>query len=161
MVWAKNGTPTTLGSALDDMDITDLTAKQFNTVMIHKIATGNAQIDLTINNDGGSLYARRSSYNGAADATGTSQSALNIHNNKTTDDFFIAYLIAVSGEEKLGIMFNVNAYTSGSGTAPERQEFVIKYVPSPLTDTIDRIDLNNSDTGSFDTDSNISVLGTD
>jgi len=161
MVWAKNGTPLTLGSALDDMDITDLSGLKFNTVLIHKIATGNAQIDLTINNDGGSLYARRSSYNGAADATGTSQAALNIHNNASTDDFFISYLCAISGEEKLGIMFNVNGYTAGAGTAPERQEFVIKYAPASLTDTIDRIDLNNSDTGSFDTSSNITVLGTD
>jgi hypothetical protein len=30
MAWGKNGTPLTLGSALDDMDITDLTATKFN-----------------------------------------------------------------------------------------------------------------------------------
>ena len=157
MVWNKAGS-TTLGSAGDDLDITSMTANKFSQYMIHKIASGNAQIDLKFNNSSSSDYARRSSYNGASDATGTSQTALNIHNNKTTDDFFVLCLADISGEEKLGIMFNVNGYTAGAGTAPERQEFVIK---SSSTTNITRVDLNNSDTGNYDTDSNLTVLGSD
>jgi hypothetical protein len=56
------------------------------------------------------------------------------------DEFHVMYSVWVSGEEKLVIDFGVERSTAGAGTAPTRTEFVGKYVPSPLTNTCDRID---------------------
>jgi hypothetical protein len=64
-------------------------------------------------------------------------------------------------EEKLGISHLITNGTIGAATAPQRQELVYKYVPSPLTDAITRVDEYNAAAGSFDTDSNITVLGSD
>jgi len=162
MAWAKNGTPLTLGSALDDMDITDLGGLKFNTVLIHKIASGIARLFPTINNDGGSLYANRVNEDGGTDATGTSVANIQeLHISGTADDFIVMYICAISGEEKLVIGHTVSGSTAGAGTAPNRYEFVSKYVPATSTDTIDRIDLNNTGAGSYDTNSNISAHGTD
>ena len=41
MAWGKNGTPLTLGSALDDLDITDLSGLKFNQFLTHIPASGN------------------------------------------------------------------------------------------------------------------------
>jgi len=162
MAWAKNGTPTTLGSAGDDLDITDLTAKKFNQFLFHGLVTGagSGRGNETFNNNTNSVYAQRSSNNGAADATYTSQATW-FHDNQNDDEFKIIYLCSISGEEKLGIYFHVYYGAAGAGTAPIREGFVGKFVPSPDAD-ITRIDINN-DVASFDfdTSSNLSALGTD
>ena len=74
MAWAINGTPLTLGSALDDMDITDLSGNKFNQILIHTIDNGSAIAErITCNNDGGSLYAERQQVDGVADSTSLSR----------------------------------------------------------------------------------------
>lgn len=162
MAWGKNGTALTLGSAGDDMDITDLGGKKFNVFLVHKIASGITRLFPTINNDGCSLYANRLSESGSGDSTDTRVANLQeMHISGNKDDFGIIYGVAISGEEKLFMGWTISANTSGSGSAPARYEFVSKYVPSSLTDTIDRFDLNNTGSGSYDTDSNVSALGTD
>ncbi len=162
MAWGKNGTSNTLGSAGDDMDITDLTGKKFNQVMVHAIASSNIRAHATINNDGGSLYAQRQSTNGGADATDVSQTTLTLYMNSNAEDIFsVSHFILISGEEKLMISHIIEQGTAGSGNAPQRRELVGKYVPTDLTNTMDRIDINNNHTGSYDTDSNVTVLGTD
>ena len=160
MAWAKNGTPNTLGSAGDDCDITDLTAYKFNQFLFHKIATGDADPDMTFNNNTNTVYAYRQSQDGATDGTGTSQSNVSPRVTADDDEFFVHYVISISGEEKLGIGFNCARNTAGAGTAPRRMEFVYKFVPSPDAD-ITRIDMNNDLTGSYDTGTNLSALGTD
>tara|TARA_R110000764_G_scaffold15624_1_gene44222 strand:+ start:1018 stop:2469 length:1452 start_codon:yes stop_codon:yes gene_type:complete len=161
MAWGKAGS-TTLGSAGDDIDITDLTTNKFNQVLIHGLEdSANITYKQTINNDGGSLYAFRRSGNGGADGTGTSEASVGINASAFGEAFIVEYIIAISGEEKLGIAFDCIRTTAGAGSAPNRDETVFKYVPATLTDTIDRIDVNNSSTGNFATSSNISVLGSD
>ena len=161
MAWGKAGS-TTLGSAGDDIDITDLTTNKFNQVLIHGLEdSANITYKQTINNDGGSLYAFRRSGNGGADGTGTSEASVGINASAFGEAFIVEYIIAISGEEKLGIAFDCIRTTAGTTNAPNRDETVFKYVPSTLTDTIDRIDINNSSTGNFATSSNISVLGSD
>ena len=161
MAWGKAGS-TTLGSAGDDIDITDLTTNKFNQVLIHGLEdSANITYKQTINNDGGSLYAFRRSGNGGADGTGTSEASVGINASAFGEAFIVEYIIAISGEEKLGIAFDCIRTTAGAGSAPNRDETVFKYVPATLTDTIDRIDINNSSTGNFATSSNITVLGSD
>ena len=160
LAWSKNGTPNTLGSAGDDCDITDLTAYKFNVFLWHKILTGSdASSTCNINNNSNSVYARRGSDNGGGDFTSTSGTNWNLQRLDTADEFVITFICSISGEEKLGITFNVSG-KSGASLAPERKEQVLKFVPSPDAD-ITRIDMNNSGGGSYDTDTNLSALGTD
>lgn len=165
LVWSRNGTPTTLGSELDDMDITDLTAYKFNQFMVHLISGASSTFtpDMTFDNTGGNDYARRNSTNGGADSTVTS--AAFVENGlggipTGTDSFTIDYVCNIASEEKLGIYFNIAA-PAGAATAPSRAEGVFK--KDTTTDTVQftRVDINNTDAGGFATNSNISAIGTD
>lgn len=162
MAWAKNGTPHTLSSAADDLTISDLTAKKFNLFMWHEIATGNLDnMDAYFNNDTNSVYAIRESTNAAADTTSTSQTGIRMaHGNAAWDYFKMFFVLSLSGEEKLVISNFVSNDGSGAGNPPNRTELIVKFVPSPDAN-ITRIDSNNAGAGSFDTDSNMSALGTD
>ena len=163
MVWAKNGTPDTLGSAGDVMAITDMTANKFNQFMTHQLQSGVIDGSLRFNADSGSLYSIRASNNGGADATAGSQNRIG-HNNSqaaSEDGFIVDYMCAIVGEEKLLIGFQMAGNTAGAGNAPERTEVVGKYVPSPLSDTITQVSDTNIGGGDFAISSNLSALGTD
>ena len=160
MAWAKNGTPLTLGSALDDMDITDLTAKKFNMFMIHQIHSANISTDQTFNNNTNSVYAIRGQTNGGSTWTAVSQTKFDFGVDNY-DQFMIFYWLSISGEEKLGMGWLMNTMANASaGTAPQRVEYAMKFVPSPDAD-ITRIDFHNISTGDLAIGSNISALGTD
>jgi hypothetical protein len=158
MAWAKNGTPTTLGSAGDDLDITDLTEQKFNIYLSHTIASGDIGVAVIFNNVGGT-YADRNSVDGGSDNTNTNASSIGASGGGATGDgFAVMYVADISGEEKLLIGNNVQSNTAGAGTAPRRKEFMGK---TSATTAITRIDESNPETGSFDTDSNLSAIGSD
>ena len=162
MAWAVNGTPDTLGSSGSVMAITDLTAKKFNQFLIHTFATGGV-IDFrgTFNNNTNSVYTTRRSDNGAVDSTLVSRAFLDMWFNSAANDFFhVMNVVSISGEEKLLIGNFIERGTAGAETPPNRNEFVSKFVPSPDADTT-RIDVNETQAGSYGTDSNLSALATD
>ena len=160
MAWAKNGTPDTLSSAGDDLDITDLTANKFQQLLTHTISTGgNIVSRLTFDNITTTSYARRASVNGGADATGTSAANNPLTQTHNDDSFNIIYLVDISGEETLALNFDIERNAAGAGNAPDRLEQVFKFDD---TTQFTRVDINNdSGVGSFDTDSNLSAIGTD
>lgn len=159
LAWSKNGTPNTLGSAADDMDITDLTAYNFNMVMIHQLTSGtDFGSNMTFNNDS-TTYADRRSINGGADATDTSQSSTRCKNGFNDDEFFINYICDISGEEKLRIAFCVGSSGAGATNAPDRLELNSKF--DDTSARITRIDLTKSGADQLAASSNISVIGTD
>jgi hypothetical protein len=159
MAWGKNGTPTTLGSAGDDMDITDLTANKFNQFMTHCIASGTIYAQCIFNNNTNTVYASRFKVNGNFEYTDVSATLINLH-DLNTDKFTIQYWCSISGEEKLGIIFTVESNTAGASNVPNRREEVSKFVPSPDAD-ITRIDINNLGSGNYATGSNLSALGSE
>ena len=160
MAWIKAGS-TTLASAGDDLDITSMTANKFNQFLWHKIASSDAVGSMTFNNNANSVYARRRSTNGGTDSTLVSQAAILYDIGDVNDEFVIGYISSISGEEKLILAFHNNRQATGAGTAPSRGEYTAKFVPSPDAD-ITRIDFNNTTgSGSYDTSSNLSVLGSD
>ena len=160
MAWGKAGS-TTLGSAGDDLDITSMTANKFNQFLWHKIASSDAVGSMTFNNNANSVYARRRSTNGGTDSTLVSQAAILYDIGDVNDEFVIGYICSISGEEKLILAFHNNRQATGSGSAPSRGEYTAKFVPSPDAD-ITRIDFNNTTgSGSYDTSSNLSALGSD
>jgi hypothetical protein len=162
MVWGKAGT-TTLGSAGDNIDSGTITASKCNQFLSHEIASGNTTAQFTFNGSTGSEYASRWSNNGGSENVYATQSSFDGYFSSSTayDIFNIIYNSSIVGEEKLSIMFTVDTGGSGAGNAPQRAELVSKYVPSSLSTTITKIECDNTGSGSFDTGSNLSVLGSD
>lgn len=161
MAWAKNGTPHTLTGAGDTITISDLTAKKFNVFLSHILQSGAIWTDMRFNNNSNTVYAQRRSTNGGADGTMTSQNLLTQTSwGGSADAFIVNYLCSISGQEKLAIEFAVSQNTSGAGTAPERNELVAKFVPSPDTD-VTRVDIVQGSSGDYATGSNLTAIGTD
>ena len=157
MAWTKAGT-TTLGSAGDTITVSGITSSEFFQILTHALGS-NADKKLKFNNNGNSVYARRYSDSGNTD--GSTPSTTNIaHSTLLTDEFLIGYVCNISGEEKLLMTFTVASNTSGAGNRPARLELVGKFVPSPDAD-ITRVDDINTHTGDLDTDTNLSVIGSD
>ena len=160
MAWGKTGS-TTLSSTGDDIDITDLTACKFNQMLFHAISSGQVNSFGIFNNDSGSVYAYRGSDNGGTDYTsGSANSFYSDYSYNNSTAFSIAYIVSILGEEKLCMSFEINAGTSGASNAPNRREWVSKYVPSTDAD-ITRIDMNSTGSGDYAVGSNLSVLGSD
>ena len=162
MAWAKLGT-TTLGSAGDDLDITSMTANKFNQFLVHTLNTGGtSKHNFTFDNNNNTDYARRRSYNGAADSTDTSQVQIEYLGDEASDRFEVIYGSNIASEEKLNIHFAITRNTAGAGNAPNRAEAVSKADTTTNSGQYTRIDCNNTGgSGDFDTNSNISALGSD
>ena len=78
MAWTRNGTPNTLESAGDTITISDLTAKKFNQIISHMIASGSLTTNLNIENDSSGNHTYRISLGGGADATATNSNQVQI-----------------------------------------------------------------------------------
>jgi hypothetical protein len=163
MAWAKNGTPVTLGSAGDDMDITDLTANKFNQFLLHTLSTVAKDHRLTTDNNGSTDYAWRRSANGGTDITTNINKQyidINSGNNGAKDCLGIIYGVNIDGEEKLFMSFQCET-TAGASNPPSRNENVSKVDVTTNTGQYTRIDINNTLTGDYLTSSNLSVIGSD
>jgi hypothetical protein len=171
MVWAKAGTKT-LGSAGNDIDINNLTANKFNQFMLHTLTGGrttshNYRCLTTFDNNGASDYAWRRSANGGTDVANSSTQSQNYIDfddglEDACDKFYIIYGCNIDGEEKLFISNHCQGgLSTGAGTAPNRQELVAKVDTTTNTGQYTDIDINNDLTGSYDTDSNLSAIGSD
>ncbi len=165
MAWQKNGTPNTLGSAGDTLTISDMTGLQFNQILCHVLDDGSViDKDFRIDNISTTTYSYRESDDGTADVvhngTGSGENEITLDDTSAaTERFTVGVGINISGDEKLFIFHTVDANTAGAGTAPSRVETVGKQVGTSSRYT--RIDVLNTQAGSFDTNSNLSAFGTD
>ena len=152
---------TTLGSAGDTITVSSLPDKRYYMILADTPATGGAIYQgLRVNNDSGSNYAIRKSYNSGADATYTSTSQIQFMGNAfDTPIFGVGYLSNLSSKEKLFIAHSVAQSTAGSGTSPVREEQSNKW--SNTSDAVNRFDLRNTSAGSYATNSEVVVLGWD
>jgi len=162
IAWGKNGTPETLGGTADTMTISDQTSTTFNTVMMSANATTHVALNIRLGNstiDTGSNYAGRISSNGGADSTATSRSSIETSSN-TLGQFQVSYIVNISAEEKLVIgVGKLDEGTLGAGTAPNRVEYVGKWVNT--SNQFDNVQSYNDEVGDYTANSNISALGTD
>ena len=160
MAWQKNGTPNTLTSTTDTIDITDLGGFTFNQFLDHNIqTTGVIDAHLRYNADTGSNYAYRRKINSGTEDVITSTTTNSGASGTAGDNFLVVYGFSLATEEKLFIGFSVNRNTAGAGTAPVRSEMVGKWVNT--SDTLTGFLALQTEAGSYDTDSNLSALGTD
>ena len=158
MAWAKNGTPDTLTTSGDTLTISDLTASTFNQLMSYQIQTGGqAGAELSFNSDSGSNYTRR--WGGSSSGTDISQTKTNYYYNGVYPVFAVTYFINISSEEKLFIGNFLSQNASGAGNAPLRIEIVNKWANT--SEQITTVTMNNTNSGDFAIDSNLTALGTD
>ncbi len=161
MPWQKLASDTLTVDG-DKMDTETFDAKKFLQVIasIYSSSTTLVQHEWTFNNDNTSKYAERSSGDGGAEITAINQSEIlfpSTFNNRNAG-FWIMYIFNLSAEEKLVIGHVVLADAAGAGNDPRREERVAKYIPSAQ---ITQIESDNVLGGvDYDTDSNLSVLGT-
>jgi hypothetical protein len=150
-----------LGSSGDTISVTSLADKRYYMVLGDYIPTGgNVNGTHRYNNDSGSNYANRYSDNGGADGTGTSSTE--VWCNPQEDDhhlFGVSYIGNKSDKEKLVLFNGVNANSTGAANAPARRETSGKWTNT--SSAINRIDAINTDAGSFNTNSEVVVLGWD
>ncbi len=159
MAWQKEGTNTLTVSG-DILDITTVT-KKFLQKMEHHIDSGAIDTGMTFNADTGSNYATRRSIDGASDATALNQPTIQteVGSGNASEYFSIQYIINVAAEEKPGINFSIKQLVIGAATAPSRHEVYYKWANT--SDLIDQVTQTNAGAGSYDIDSNMSILGTD
>ena len=160
MAWGKAGS-SELTSSASEVQAT-ISANKCNQILNHVITAGSGNIGTRyrFNDDSGSKYAQRYSHDGGSDGTNVNQAQVFTEINDADEDRFqIGYMVSVSGEEKLGINF-LTETASGAGNAPQRSETVFKYVPSPDA-TITSVKVMETVAGSFGSNTNLSVLGSD
>lgn len=160
MAWAKLGS-VTLGSAGDNLSSGTISANTFLSTIAYLEDNGSAINGiLNFNNDTGTNYARRRSANGGTDSTSTSTQYPELYSYGAAHPFFSRiFIINISSEEKLVIVHSVGQNTAGASNAPNRWDAVMKWANT--SDQITEIDIDNTEAGSYDTDSNISVIGSD
>ncbi len=152
---------TTLGSAADSISVSSLANKRYYMILASILPSGNVNDGYRLNADSGTNYASRGTANGAADTTVTSGTIAggNAGSAYTTPLFHVGRFANLSTKEKLHILDEVAQRTAGAGNAPERQEKVAKWANT--ADAINAIALTNTDTGDFNTNSELVVLGWD
>jgi len=162
MAWAKLDT-NTLSATSTSVSTTTYTTKKFQQILFHSLGfTSNATDNggIQFNGDTNSVYATRRQVDGGTDATITSDSNLNSHDQGTTGKFQVNYVSNISGEEKLTIGFVIFPTATGAGTAPRRHEQVGKYVPSPDADITSNSHISES-AQEYPIGTNLTTLGGD
>lgn len=161
MAWQKldsvtNGSATTLIS-------NDFDARTFLQTLTNAERSSSDDSSFQYNTETGvqTTHAVRFSENGDPDTTGGSQDASPIQASQIAVPFFnVSYIINIDSEEKLLIGHCVEQGTAGAANVPNRDEIVAK---STISAQITKITVSDSDgnANNFETDSNLSILGTD
>ena len=153
---------TTLGSAGDDITVSSLADKRYYMFLTSALNSGDNSLFLQMGNgsvDTGSNYAQRFSNDGAADGSGVNQTKIFCGDNNTSPKFNVGYIANLSSKEKLYQGWEVMQNTAGAGTAPHRMESTGKWANT--SNPLDTINFNNTMGGSYDTGSEMVVLGWD
>ena len=163
--WVEVGR-TTLGSSGDDIDISSLADKRYYMVLCSDLPTGNTQWYPRLGNgsfDTSNNYATRESYNGATDGVNPNQPSIrwntSITASYTNPKFGVGYISNLATKEKLTMFHGVAQQSAGAGTSPYRAEVVSKWTNT--SNVMDMFRLHNIESGSFNTGSEVVVLGWD
>ena len=148
-------------SASATPSVTNLPNRRYYMVLAHSIAgTSSPQTAFRFNNITSGSYATRYSNDGGADNSSPSgTSIISSDSYGSNEGFNIGYIANFPTKEKLMMSWNCHRNTAGSGTAPRRWEQCSKWDGN--TSAINRIDLFNSNSGSFSSSTELVVLGYD
>ena len=149
-----------LSSSGDTLDTGTFTAKKNMKVIIHTIASGTINHAVRYNDDSGSNYAYRRNLDGGSDSAEGSQTSDPSISSSSLDvgnTYAVGNITNKSDKEKLTIWETIFQNAAGAGNAPRRREGVTKWANT--SSQITRITITNSESGSYDTGSYITVLG--
>ena len=153
---------TTLGSAGDNITVSSLANKRYYMILADTLSTGSSQSQVQMGAgsiDTGTNYSVRFSNAGAADSTIVNDTDISISDTNSTKAFEVGYISNLAAKEKLGMFWNCLQSNAGAGNAPLRTESVGKWTNT--SSALDTINLFNRQSGSYDTGSEIVVLGWD
>lgn len=158
-IWWEELGRTTLSVASDTISVTSIAARRYLKVLFFVAATsGTINSRLQFNNDTGNNYAERSSSNGGADGTSSSNTNVGLTQSASTNfRYGEATILNVATQEKLVIGHVTEAGISGAGNVPTRAEMAGKWANT--SNQITRIDLINIGTGDFAIGSEVVILG--
>ena len=143
----------------DVITVDNLEAKKHLMIQVKIIPSGDANNILRFNNDSGSNYARRRQEDGGSDGTAVSQTGINWERDYTELGFATINVINEASKEKLAIHESVTNNGNGAGNAPKRAELVYKWANT--SNAITRVDMVNTQSGSYAEGSEVTVYGTD
>lgn len=155
---------TTLGSANANISVASLPDKRYYKVLVDVAGeSSNSDFGVRFNSDSATNYANRVSFDGSGDATAANAalaSTFTTDTASTTPVFHVTYIANLAGKEKLVITpQGVRQMTLGAGNAPQRSENVAKWANT--VDPIDEITLTTGGAPTFNTGSQVVVLGWD
>jgi hypothetical protein len=157
--WVELGR-TTLGSSGDIITVSSLDDKRYYMILGYGLDTGGTiGMNPRLNGDTGSNYASRQSQNGGSDNTQTSSAQGRWADTNASDHFGVLYLSNLSSKEKLMIAHSNQQSGAGAGTAPARFEAVSKWANT--SNAVNSFTMQNFGTGSYDTNSEVVILGWD
>lgn len=161
MVWSKLDSKTLDGSA--EEIVTDVfEEKKFLWIISNVINSGRVDYQQQFGNttvETGQYYARRQVVNGVDSAGSAPRYNVDESSSSETPRMMISNVINIGAKEKLVQTLFVNAGADGAGTAPSMSLTWGKW--SEATDQIDILRVYDTQSGSYATDSNLTVFGTD
>tara|TARA_R110000824_G_scaffold395467_1_gene596122 strand:- start:1158 stop:2252 length:1095 start_codon:yes stop_codon:yes gene_type:complete len=148
--------------ANSSIDITGLPNRQYYMVIRHTLGQNT---DIThnggyqLNGDDEDHYAVRRGYIGNTTSEDTDFGDIDLWDTGNNNNFHVAYISNISGEEKLFFAHNNNQNTGGSSTAPYSVNIAGKWADT--TEPIDQITLKTLSSNTWNVGSEVIVLGYD
>lgn len=151
---------TTLGSEADTITVSSIPARKYLQIKMHLIASGNIDLDgIRFNGDSGNNYAYSKDVgDGAANATATSQSKIEVRASATTGNFIVNLDVTnLAAQPKLltGLAY-INIAASGAGAT-----IGVNAIWGNTAAQISSISITNNESGGYAAGSEIVVLGSD
>jgi len=149
-----------LSSSGDTLDTGTFTAKKNIKVIIYTIASGTINHAIRYNSDSGSNYAYRRNVDGGSDTAEGSQSSdpcISSSSYDVDNTYAVGRITNIAAQEKIGMWETIFQNADGAGNAPRRREGVMKWANTSAQ--ITKITVSNSESGSYDAGSYITVLG--
>lgn len=157
-IWWEELGRTTLATAGDTITVSGFATRKYLSVIISVVNSGTVNLTLKFNNDAGNNYVWRTSTNGAADSSFTSNPSL-VFNAGSYPIYASMDLINIASSEKAFFMESIAYNSAGATNVPGRTILGGKWVNTSAAVT--RIDLINIDTGDMAIGSELIVLGHD
>jgi len=157
MAWERLASTSADGSSTT-LTTSTFTAKKNLRIIIHARSGAAGNYQVRFNADSGSNYATRRSYDGGSDGTYTSSNKfISYSATSALSSYMVLNITNISDQEKLVIGQSVENSAAGAGTAPNRVEFVGKWVNT--SSQITSITILTNSGSNLTNDSYITVLG--
>ena len=150
-----------LSSAGDTLDTSTITAKKYLWIQAFIPEGAAHQGYIYFNNDTGANYARRGSINGGSDITGADDDEINWSHDTNSAKYLNMFVVNKSDKEKLCIAEYMDYGSSGAGTAPNRIEWVYKWVNTSAQISSVKLYNNQSSSNDFPIGTTLKVYGAD